>query len=63
LGQRATEVLAKEKQEKEQREALATPEELKEKAAEAKKEATDPKRRKPPTLYKPGEKPAEDKKQ
>jgi len=63
MGQRATEVLAKEKQEKEQREAMATPEEIKEKAAEAKKEASDPKRRKPPTLYKPGEKPAEDKQQ
>jgi hypothetical protein len=59
LGQRAAEVIAKEKQEKEQREAMATPEELKAKAEEAKKEATDPKRRKPPTLYKPGEKPAD----
>jgi len=61
LGQRATEVLAKEKQEKEQREAMATPAELKAKAEEARKDANDPKRRKPPTLYKPGEKPAEDK--
>jgi hypothetical protein len=61
LGTRAAEVLAKEKAEKERREAMATPEEVKEKAAEAKKEDTDPKRRKPPTLYKPGEKPAEDK--
>jgi hypothetical protein len=59
MGRRATDVLAKEKQEKEQREALATPEEAKEKAADAKKEASDPKRRKAPTLYKPGEKPAD----
>ena len=63
LGQRATEVLAKDAAEKKEREAMATPAELKAKAEEAKKDATDPKRRKPPTLYKPGEKPAEDNKQ
>jgi hypothetical protein len=63
LGQRATEVLAKEKADKEAREAMATPEEKKVKAEEAQKDAVDPKRRKPPTLYKPGEKPAEDNKQ
>jgi hypothetical protein len=62
LGKRATEVLAKEKQEKETRQAMATPEEAKQKAEEAKKESSDPKRRKPPTLYKPGEKPAEENK-
>jgi hypothetical protein len=62
MGKRASEVLAKEEQEKKQREAMATPEEAKEKAAQAKKEATDPKQRKPPTLYKPGEKPADDNK-
>jgi hypothetical protein len=59
LGARQTEVIAKEKKEKEEREAMATPAELKAKAEEAKKEASDPKRRKPPTLYKPGEKPAD----
>jgi hypothetical protein len=59
LGQRAAEVLAKDKLEKEQREAMATPEEKKEKAEQAKKDASDPKRRKPPTLYKPGEKPSD----
>jgi hypothetical protein len=59
LKQRATEVIAKEKQEKEERAAMATPEEKKEKAVEARKDETDPKRRKPPTLYKPGEKPPE----
>ncbi len=57
LGQRSAAVLAKEEQEKKQREALATPEEVKAKQEETKKDATDPKRRKPPTLYKPGEKP------
>ena len=59
LGQRASEVLAKDKKEKEEREAMATPEELKQKAEEAKKDATNPARRKAPTLYKPGEKPAD----
>jgi hypothetical protein len=62
MGKRASDVLAKEEQEKKQREAMATPEEAKEKAEQAKKDATDPKRRKPPTLYKPGEKPADDNK-
>jgi hypothetical protein len=57
LGKRAAEVQAKEQQEKKTREALATPEEEKAKKAEAQKEASDPARRKPPTLYKPGEKP------
>lgn len=59
LGTRATEVLAKEKKEKEAREAMATPEEKKAKADEQARQATDPARRKPPTLYKPGEKPAD----
>jgi hypothetical protein len=59
LGQRAADVLAREKQEKDAREAMATPEEKKVKAEEASKDTSDPKRRKPPTLYKPGEKPAD----
>lgn len=59
LGQRSTELLAKEEEEKKQREAMMTTEEKKQKAVEAQKEATDPKRRKPPTLYKPGEKPGD----
>lgn len=63
LGQRATDVLAKEKKQKEEREAMATPEELKAKKEEAQKQATDQERRKPPTLYKPGEKPGDDRKQ
>lgn len=57
LQQRSASVLAKEAQEKKERETLATPEEAKAKKVEAEKEANDPKRRKPPTLYKPGEKP------
>jgi len=57
LGERTSEVTAKDREEKKQREAMATASEVKEKEAEAKKDATDPKRRKPPTLYKPGEKP------
>jgi hypothetical protein len=60
LGKRATEVAAKEEQEKKQREAMATPEEAKEKQTVADKDAASPKR-KPPTLYKPGEKPADNK--
>ena len=44
LGKRSAEALAKED---------------KEKKAEAEKQATDPARRKPPTLYRPGEKPAD----
>ena len=59
LGKRSTEVLAKEEQEKKEREAMMTPEEKKQKANEAAKEATNPKVRKPPTLYKPGEKPGD----
>ena len=59
LGQRASEVLAQEDKEKKEREALATPEEKKQRADESFKDATDPKRRKPPTLYKPGEKHAD----
>jgi hypothetical protein len=59
LGKRAAEVISKEDQEKKQREAMATPEEVKAKQAEADKQATAPSTRKPPTLYKPGEKPTD----
>jgi hypothetical protein len=59
LGQRATEVMSKEDKEKKERDALATPEEAKAKQAVADKQATTP-TRKPPTLYRPGEKPADD---
>jgi hypothetical protein len=57
LGKRAAEVVSKEEQEKKQREAMATPDELKAKQAATDKEATNPQTRKPPTLYRPGEKP------
>lgn len=57
LGKRSAEVLAKEDKEKKERQAMATPEEEKEKKADAQKQANDPTRRKPPTLYRPGEKP------
>ena len=60
LGQRATEVVSKEEKERKEREALATPEEAKAKQAAADKQATSPTTRKPPTLYKPGEKPNDD---
>jgi len=60
LGKRSAEALAKEDKEKKDRAAMATPTEEKEKKAEAEKQANDPAaRRKPPTLYKPGEKPAD----
>lgn len=59
MAHRATEVLAQEDKEKKERQAMATPDEKKQKSDESFKDATDPKRRKPPTLYKPGEKPAD----
>ena len=60
LGKRAAEVVTKEEKEKKEREAMATPEELKAKQAAADKAATAaPTTRKPPTLYRPGEKPAD----
>jgi hypothetical protein len=59
LGKRAAEVTAKDEQEKKQREAMATPEEKKAKQAEVDQEAAHP-QRKPPTLYRPGEKPNDD---
>lgn len=55
LGQRAAEILAKEKKEKAERAASMTPAEAAERKAEAKKIDTTPKR-KPPTLLRPGEK-------
>jgi hypothetical protein len=59
LGARKSEVLAKEKKEQKEREAMSTPEEKKAKADEAVKNETNPSQRKPPTLYRPGEKPAD----
>lgn len=55
LQQRGTEVIARDKQEKQEREAMMQPKDLEEKRAAEKKEAADPKRRKPPTLRRKGE--------
>lgn len=55
LRQRQTDVEAKEQKEKKEREAALTPTERDEKKAEEKK--TEVKKRKAPSLYKPGEKP------
>lgn len=58
LDKRAAEVAAKEEQEKKQREAMDTPEEKKAKQAAEDQQAAHP-QRKAPTLYRPGEKPAD----
>src|SRR5579885_351318 len=55
VAERAAEIAAKEKKEKAERAAEMTPEEKQAAQAEADKAATNPPR-KPPTLYKPGEK-------
>lgn len=63
LAQRKGDVLAKEKKEEAEREAMRTPEDVAERKEAAKKQAEVDKKtgrtRKPPTLYKPGEKPAD----
>jgi hypothetical protein len=55
LAGRSTEVQAKAEKEKKDREAMMTPDEVKEKKAEEVKDAEQ--KKKPPSLYKPGEKP------
>lgn len=55
VKQRGTDIQAREQKEKQEREAALTPTERKEKKAEEKKAVE--KKRKVPTLYKPGEKP------
>ena len=55
LQQRGTEVIARDKQEKQEREAMMQPKDLEEKRAAEKKEAADPKKRKAPTLRRKGE--------
>ena len=65
LGRRSAIVTAKAEEEKKKIESLSTPEQLKEKKKEeikAEVEAKNPDgtpKRKPPTLYRPGEKPAD----
>lgn len=59
LDKRAADVVAKEKKEQQEREAMDTPEDKKQKADAAAKESMSPTQRKPPTLYKPGEKPSD----
>lgn len=57
LGSRRKEVVAEEKKQNEERQALSTSEDKKEKKVAEDKEKP---KRKPPTLYKPGEKPPDD---
>jgi len=57
LGSRRKEVVAEDKKDKQERQALNTSEDKKEKKVA---EETDKPKRKPPTLYKPGEKPPDD---
>lgn len=59
LGKRTTEVTAKAEDEKKKLESLSTPEQLKEQKKEAAKTEDQTPKRKPPTLYRPGEKPAD----
>ena len=60
LGKRGDKELAREEREKKEAEATKTPEE---KQADAKAEADQQNQRKAPTLYRPGEKKQDDKKQ
>lgn len=63
FDKRKGDVLAKDKKEQLEREAMRTPTEIAEQKEEAKKQAEDDKRtgrtRRPPTLYKPGERPGD----
>jgi len=60
LGRRGEKAIAREEQEKKEAEAAKTPEE---KRADAKAEADQQNQRKAPSLYRPGEKKQEEKKQ
>ena len=60
LHTRATEVLAAERKEKQDRQALNNPKDKEEKKSLAKTEGEDKPKRKAPTLYKPGEKKPDD---
>jgi predicted transcriptional regulator len=57
LGKRTEAVTAKAEEEKKKIESLSTPEQLKEKKKEEAKAEIGTPKRKPPTLYRPGEKP------
>jgi hypothetical protein len=57
LGRRSAVVSAKAEEEKKKIESLSTPEQLKEKKKEEAKAEEGKPKRKPPTLYRPGEKP------
>jgi hypothetical protein len=57
LGKRTALVTAKDEEEKKKIESLSTPEQLKEKKTEEAKADIGTPKRKPPTLYRPGEKP------
>ena len=61
LEKRSATVTAKAEEEKKKIESLSTPEQLKEKKKEEAKVEDGTPKRKPPTLYRPGEKPAEPK--
>ncbi len=59
LGRRSAEVAAKDKEEKQKVSSMETPEEVKQQKAEDAKVGVGAPKRKPPTLYRPGEKPAD----
>jgi len=61
LGSRARELATQDKKEKEEKQALMGTKEKEEKKVAEQKDADGKPKRKPPTLYKPGEKPPEDK--
>lgn len=59
LGRRSAEVVAKEKEEKQKVRSMETPDEVKAQKTEDAKAGVGTPKRKPPTLYRPGEKPAD----
>src|SRR5206468_12588499 len=61
LGRRSATVTAKAEEEKKKIESLSTPEQVKEKKKEEAKAEIGTPKRKPPTLYRPGEKPEQTK--
>lgn len=63
LGQRTAEVRAKQEKEKKELESMMQPKDLEAKKAEEKKQAEADNKRKPPTLYRKGEQPSDDKPQ